>query len=137
MFGFSLLTVIFEDSVDNYFARTRVLERLSFLQGLMPAGVTPQLGPDATGLGWVYQYYFHVDPSAKQDAGSLRSLQDFFVRYQSVTGAGTVSSASGQQVSSSSGGTRVPEPGMLGILGVSLIGLGLARRRQSRGLRPA
>ncbi len=97
MFGFSLLTVIFEDSVDNYFARTRVLERLSFLQGLMPAGVTPQLGPDATGLGWVYQYYFHVDPSAKQDAGSLRSLQDFFVRYQlaSVEGVAEVASLGG------------------------------------------
>ncbi|MEI6034351.1 MAG: CusA/CzcA family heavy metal efflux RND transporter [Verrucomicrobiae bacterium] len=97
MFGFSLLTVIFEDSVDNYFARTRVLERLSFLQGLMPVGVSPQLGPDATGLGWVYQYFFHVDPSAKQDAGSLRSLQDFFVRYQlaSVEGVAEVASLGG------------------------------------------
>jgi len=97
MFGFSLLTVIFEDSVDNYFARTRVLERLSFLQGLMPSGVSPQLGPDATGLGWVYQYFFHVDPSAKQDAGSLRALQDFFVRYQlaSVEGVAEVASLGG------------------------------------------
>ena len=55
MFGFSLLTVVFEDKIDNYFARTRVLERLSFLQTLLPEGVTPQLGPDATGLGWVFQ----------------------------------------------------------------------------------
>lgn len=82
MFGFSLLTVIFDDEVDNYFARTRVLERLGFLQGLMPAGVSPQLGPDATGLGWVYQYYFDVAPDAAQDPGSLRALQDYFVRYQ-------------------------------------------------------
>ena len=56
MFGFSLVTVIFEDRVDTYFARARVLERLNYLQGQMPEGVTPQLGPDATGLGWVYQY---------------------------------------------------------------------------------
>src|SRR5215211_4409418 len=52
MFGFSLITVIFEDKIDNYFARSRVLERLNYLGNLMPSGVTPQLGPDATGLGW-------------------------------------------------------------------------------------
>ena len=80
MFGFSLLTVIFEDKIDNYFARTRVLERLSFLQTLLPEGVTPQLGPDATGLGWVYQYYLKVDPlRAPESAGCgirwLRSRQ--------------------------------------------------------------
>jgi len=69
MFGFSLLTVVFEDSVDNYFARTRVLERLSFLQELLPPGVTPRLGPDATGLGWVYQYYLKVDPDKAPDGG--------------------------------------------------------------------
>ncbi|RYD53919.1 MAG: efflux RND transporter permease subunit [Verrucomicrobiaceae bacterium] len=57
MFGFSLSTVIFEDGVDTYFARNRVLERLNFLQNSMPEGVTPQLGPDASGLGWVYQYW--------------------------------------------------------------------------------
>jgi hypothetical protein len=57
MFGFSLITVIFEDRLDNYFARTRVLERLNYLGNVLPAGVTPRLGPDATGLGWVYQYY--------------------------------------------------------------------------------
>jgi Cu(I)/Ag(I) efflux system membrane protein CusA/SilA len=86
MFGFSLLTVVFEDSVDNYFARTRVLERLSYLQSLMPRGVIPLLGPDATGLGWVYQYYLKVDPSKAPeggyDLGTLRSLQDFYIRYQ-------------------------------------------------------
>src|SRR5678815_150450 len=63
MFGFSLITVIFEDRIDNYFARSRVLERLNYLGTQMPAGVTPQLGPDATGLGWVYQYYLDVNPS--------------------------------------------------------------------------
>ncbi len=81
MFGFSLITVIFEDKLDNYFARTRTLERLNYLGNLLPAGVTPRLGPDATGLGWVYQYYLK-DTSGKNDLGSLRALQDYFVRYQ-------------------------------------------------------
>src|SRR3954471_23747977 len=92
MFGFSLITVIFEDRLDNYFARTRVLERLNYLGNLLPAGVTPRLGPDATGLGWVYQYYLKVDSaaahrgndtttpamSAGYDLGALRALQDYF-----------------------------------------------------------
>src|SRR3954462_1509928 len=81
MFGFSLITVIFEDKLDNYFARTRVLVRLNSLGNTLPAGVTPRLGPDATGLGWVYQYYLK-DDSGQQDLGSLRALQDYFVRYQ-------------------------------------------------------
>jgi Cu(I)/Ag(I) efflux system membrane protein CusA/SilA len=101
MFGFSLVTVIFEDKVDTYFARSRVLERLNYLQGLMPGGVTPQLGPDATGLGWVYQYYFDVDPAKAPDGGydlaRLRSLQDWFVRYQltSVQGVAEVAGLGG------------------------------------------
>ncbi|MEO7413019.1 MAG: CusA/CzcA family heavy metal efflux RND transporter [Opitutaceae bacterium] len=81
MFGFSLITVIFDDKLDNYFARTRVLERLNYLGNVLPTGVTPRLGPDATGLGWIYQYYLK-DESGKQDLGSLRALQDYFVRYQ-------------------------------------------------------
>ncbi len=81
MFGFSLITVIFDDKLDNYFARTRVLERLNYLGNVLPAGVTPRLGPDATGLGWVYQYYLK-DTSGQHDLGSLRALQDYFVRYQ-------------------------------------------------------
>jgi Cu(I)/Ag(I) efflux system membrane protein CusA/SilA len=101
MFGFSLITVIFEDRVDNYFARSRVLERLNYLATQMPAGVTPQLGPDATGLGWVYQYYLEVDPKlAPQggyDLGQLRAAQDWFVRYQlnSVQGVAEVASIGG------------------------------------------
>ena len=105
MFGFSLLTVVFDDRIDNYFARTRVLERLSFLQTLLPEGVTPQLGPDATGLGWVFQYYLKVDPSnggsaagsSGFDLGTLRSLQDFFIRYQlaAVDGVAEVASIGG------------------------------------------
>ena len=68
MFGFALVTVVFQDKVDNYFARQRVSERLSLIGAQMPAGVTPQLGPDATGLGWVYQYYLHVDTNAVAQA---------------------------------------------------------------------
>ncbi len=96
MFGFSLITVIFEDKLDNYFARTRVLERLNYLGNLLPTGVTPRLGPDATGLGWVYQYYLK-DNSGKQDLGALRALQDYFVRYQlaAVPGVAEVASIGG------------------------------------------
>ncbi|WP_425602305.1 efflux RND transporter permease subunit [Luteolibacter yonseiensis] len=101
MFGFSLSTIIFEEGVDTYFARTRVLERLNFLQSAMPQGVTPQLGPDASGLGWVYQYYLHVDPGKAENGGydlaKLRSVQDWYVRYQlaSVQGVAEVASIGG------------------------------------------
>ena len=101
MFGFSLITIIFEDKVDTYFARARVLERLNYLQASMPEGVKPQLGPDASGLGWVYQYYFAVDATQAKDGGydlaQLRSLQDWYVRYQlaSVQGVAEVASIGG------------------------------------------
>ena len=101
MFGFSLSTIIFEEGVDTYFARTRVLERLNFLQNAMPQGVTPQLGPDASGLGWVYQYYLHVDPTKAEGGGydlaKLRSTQDWYIRYQlaSVQGVAEVASIGG------------------------------------------
>ena len=96
MFGFSFLTVIFADAVDVYFARTRVLERLNSLGDLLPQGVTARLGPDATGLGWVYQYYLK-DDSGSQDLGSLRTLQDTYVRYQlaAVPGVAEVASMGG------------------------------------------
>ena len=96
MFGFSLITIIFEDKLDNYFARTRTLERLNYLGNILPAGVTPRLGPDATGLGWVYQYYLK-DASGKNDLGSLRALEDYFVRYQlaAVPGVAEVASIGG------------------------------------------
>ncbi|MBL9155415.1 MAG: efflux RND transporter permease subunit, partial [Verrucomicrobiales bacterium] len=101
MFGFSLITIIFEDKIDTYFARTRVLERLNYLQGSMPEGVKPQLGPDASGLGWVYQYYLDVDPAKAPDGGydlaQLRSLQDWQIRYElaSVQGVAEVASIGG------------------------------------------
>ena len=101
MFGFSLLTVIFDEKIDNYFARTRVLERLNYLGDILPVGVIPKLGPDATGLGWVYQYYLDVDPTKAEhggsDLGQLRAVQDWFVRYQlnAVSGVAEVASLGG------------------------------------------
>src|SRR5688572_1858038 len=101
MFGFTLVTIIFDDAVENYFARTRVLERLNYLGDILPAGVVPKLGPDATGLGWVYQYYLEVDPKKAlqggYDLGELRAIQDWFVRYQlnSVAGVAEVASIGG------------------------------------------
>ena len=101
MFGFSLVTIIFDDKIDNYFARSRVLERLNYLGDVLPAGVEPKLGPDATGLGWVYQYYLDVDPKLAPDGGydfgQLRSIQDWFVRYQlnAVPGVAEVASVGG------------------------------------------
>ncbi|MCX6875911.1 MAG: CusA/CzcA family heavy metal efflux RND transporter [Verrucomicrobia bacterium] len=100
-FGFALLTIIFEEAIDTYFARARVLERLNFLQGSMPDGVKPQLGPDASGLGWVYQYYLRVDPARAQDDGydlaQLRALQDWKIRYElaGVQGVAEVASIGG------------------------------------------
>ncbi|MEI7436084.1 MAG: CusA/CzcA family heavy metal efflux RND transporter [bacterium] len=86
MFGFTFITVIFDESIDNYFARSRVLERLNYLGDNLPSGVVPKLGPDATGLGWVYEYYLDVDPAKAPKGGydlaQLRSLQDWFIRYQ-------------------------------------------------------
>ncbi len=101
MFGFSLSTVVFEEDIDPYFARTRILERLNFLQNQMPEDVVPQLGPDATGLGWVYQYYLEVDAEKSPDGGydlaKLRSIQDWNIRYQlaAVKGVAEVASIGG------------------------------------------
>jgi copper/silver efflux system protein len=78
MFGASYVYVIFEDGTDIYWARSRVLEYLSSAAGRMPAGVSPQIGPDATGVGWVYQYALD---GPDHSLAELRSLQDWFVRY--------------------------------------------------------
>ena len=95
-FGFSYVYVIFEDGTDLYWARSRVLEYLSKIQGRLPQGVNPVLGPDATGVGWVYQYAL-VDRTGRQDLAQLRSLQDWFLRYQlqSVPGVAEVASVGG------------------------------------------
>jgi Cu(I)/Ag(I) efflux system membrane protein CusA/SilA len=96
MFGMSFIYVIFEDGIDIYWARSRVLEYLSQIQGRMPEGVTPTLGPDATGVGWVYQYAL-VDESGTLDLQQLRSLQDWNIRYalSSVPGVAEVASVGG------------------------------------------
>jgi Cu(I)/Ag(I) efflux system membrane protein CusA/SilA len=102
MFGFSLITVVFDDKIDNYFARSRVLERLNYLGDVLPQGVEPKIGPDATGLGWIYEYYLDVDPKISPkggyDLGQLRSIQDWFVRYQlnAVPGVAEVAGIGGQ-----------------------------------------
>src|SRR5687767_9818404 len=93
-FGFSMIYVIFEDDVDQYFARTRVLERLNLVSTLLPEGTTPTLGPDATGVGHVFWYTIDSNSQSLRD---LRSLQDWFVRYQlnAVPGVAEVASIGG------------------------------------------
>ncbi|MCB2156262.1 efflux RND transporter permease subunit [bacterium] len=90
----SFVYVIFEDGTDMYWARSRVLEYLSQLQSQMPEGVTPQLGPDATGVGWAYQYTL---TSNKRDLAQLRSIQDWFLKYEltGVQGVSEVASVGG------------------------------------------
>ena len=93
-FGLSFVYVIFEDGTDLYWARSRVLEYLNFVSGRLPQGVTPSLGPDATGVGWVYEYTLESD---NHDLAQLRSIQDWFLRYElaSVPGVSEVASIGG------------------------------------------
>src|SRR4029077_1856574 len=77
-FGVSFVYVIFEDGTDLYWARSRVLEYLNAAARRLPTGVTPSLGPDATGVGWVYQY---VVRSAQKNLAELRTIQDWYIRY--------------------------------------------------------
>lgn len=95
-FGYSYVYVIFEDGTDLYWARSRVLEYLSKILPRLPEGVKTELGPDATSVGWVYQYAL-VDHSGKHNLGDLRSLQDWYLRYalQSVPGVSEVASVGG------------------------------------------
>src|SRR5450432_2152031 len=80
-FGYSYVYIIFEEGTDIYWARSRTLEYLSAVQPRLPQGVKTELGPDATGIGWVFQYVL-TDSSGKHDLAQLRSLQDWFLRYQ-------------------------------------------------------
>jgi len=98
MFGMSFVYVVFEEGTDVYWARSRVLESLSTVRDRLPKDVSPRLGPDATGIGWVYQYAL-VDRSGKLDLGQLRTLQDFSLRYAltSVPGVAEVASVGGYQ----------------------------------------
>ena len=90
-FGASFVYVIFEDGTDIYWARSRVLEYLNFASGRMPKGVTPSLGPDATGVGWVYQYALLAK---NKTLAELRTIQDWYVRYQLTKAHGVAEVAS-------------------------------------------
>jgi len=95
-FGFSFVYIIFEDDTDMYWARSRVLESLNYVSDRLPDGITPTLGPDATGVGWVYQYAL-IDKTGQHDLAQLRSLQDWYLRYplQTVNGVAEVASIGG------------------------------------------
>jgi Cu(I)/Ag(I) efflux system membrane protein CusA/SilA len=93
-FGFSFVYIIFEDGTDLYWARSRVLEYLNFVSGRLPRGVTPALGPDATGVGWAFMYALKSD---RHDLSQLRSLQDWYLKFEltSVSGVSEVASVGG------------------------------------------
>ncbi|HEM6726708.1 TPA: efflux RND transporter permease subunit, partial [Legionella pneumophila] len=95
-FGFSYVYIIFEDGTDIYWARSRVLEYMSQLAGKLPEGVTPQLGPDATPVGWIYQYAL-VDDNGKHNLAELRTFQDWYLRYwlRAIPGVSEVASVGG------------------------------------------
>ncbi|MDC0936461.1 efflux RND transporter permease subunit [Pirellulales bacterium] len=95
MFGFSFVQVTFDDGVDFYWARTRVIEQLTTVGGILPDGVNPRLAPDATALGQIY--YYVLEPPLEMDLAELRSKQDFFIKYslQSVDGVAEVASIGG------------------------------------------
>ncbi len=96
LFGTSFVYVIFEDGVDQYWARSRVIEALSSVRASLPDSAVPQLGPDATGVGWIYQYAL-VDSTGTRDLAELRSLQDWFLKFElaTVEGVSEVASVGG------------------------------------------
>ncbi|RMH62036.1 MAG: efflux RND transporter permease subunit [Bacteroidetes bacterium] len=98
MFGTSFVYVIFEDGTDMYWARSRVLEYLNQVAGSLPEGARPAIGPDATGVGWVYQYSL-VDTTGRHDLAELRALQDFFLKYelQALDGVAEIATIGGFQ----------------------------------------
>jgi len=95
-FGLSFVYIIFEDGTDMYWARSRVLEYLNYASNRLPKGINPSLGPDATGVGWVYEYAL-IDKTGKHDLAQLRSIQDWYLRYplQTVAGVSEVASVGG------------------------------------------
>lgn len=95
-FGFSFVYIIFEDGTDMYWARSRVLEYINYVSGRLPPGINPSLGPDATGVGWIYEYAL-IDKSGNNDLSQLRSIQDWYLRYplQTVPGVSEVASIGG------------------------------------------
>jgi Cu(I)/Ag(I) efflux system membrane protein CusA/SilA len=116
-FGDSFVYVLFADGTDPYWARSRVLEYLSQARDRLPAGVSPALGPDATGVGWIYEYAL-VDRSGKHDLGELRSIQDWLLRFELTALPGVA------EVASIGGMVRawqiVPDPQRLRALGISV-----------------
>src|SRR5918911_4325270 len=96
MFGKSFVYVIFQDGTDIYWARSRVIEYLNSVRGMLPEGVNPVIGPDATGVGWVFEYAL-VDKSGKHNLAELRSFQDWHLRYalESVPGVAEVAPVGG------------------------------------------
>src|SRR5712672_3859474 len=96
MFGNSFIYVIFQDGTDIYWARSRVIEYLNSVRGMLPDGVNPVIGPDATGVGWVYEYAL-VDKSGKHNLAELRSFQDWHLRYalSSVKGVAEIAPVGG------------------------------------------
>ena len=129
MFGESFVYVIFEDGTDMYWARSRVLEYLNYVSDRLPEGVRPAIGPDATGVGWVYQYSL-IDTSGTYDLAQLRTTQDYFLKYelQSVEGVSEVASVGGfrkqYQV--------VVDPQKLSAYGVTLSMVRMALERSNR-----
>src|SRR5688572_1420431 len=95
-FGVSFVYLIFDDGVDLYWARSRVLEYLSAIRGKLPVGAETAIGPDATGLGWVYQYVL-IDTTGTRDLAELRPIQDWYLRFQltAVPGVSEVASVGG------------------------------------------
>ena len=116
-FGDSYVYVLFDDHTDLYWARSRVLEYLSQVRDRLPAGVSPALGPDATGLGWIYEYAL-VDRTGKHDLGQLRAIQDWFLRYQlkTVPDVAEVASVGGMERA----WQIVPDPEALAARGVTV-----------------
>lgn len=116
-FGDSFVTILFKDGTDQYWARTRTLEYLSQARDRLPPGVTPALGPDATGVGWAYEYAL-IDRTAQHDLGQLRALQDWFLRFQlkEVDGVAEVASFGGMVQSFQ----VQPDPQKLQLYGISI-----------------
>ncbi len=127
-FGFSYVYVIFEDGTDIYWARSRVLEYLSKIQSRLPAGVKTELGPDATSVGWVFQYAL-VDESGRNANDDIRSYQDWFLRYalESVPGVAEVASIGGFQKQYQ----VTVDPNTLAAFGLSLDGVVDAIRKSN------
>ncbi len=127
-FGFSYVYVIFEDGTDLYWARSRVLEYLSKIQGKLPEGVKTELGPDATSVGWVFQYAL-VDETGQNSTVDLRGYQDWFLRYsvQSVPGVAEVATVGGSQRQYQ----VTVDPNTLSAYGVGLDAVSTAIRRSN------